>query len=144
MTITLKGVDKLNRKLRKLAILSEEEAEKALTKIGLDLQGKAQRLAPVDTGDLRGSAFTVVGKKDISKKTRADKHPKSARSSIPSAGELEAVVGFTEPYALRQHEDMELRHPRGGEAKFLETPFKENKNKYVDLIGKAISRAVKK
>lgn len=143
MSIKLEGVDKLNAKLKKIAILSEKETEKTLTVIALDLQGKAQLLAPLDTGDLRGSAFAVVGIKDVSRKTRADKHTKSVRSSVPSAGEIEAIIGFTEPYALRQHEDMGLRHPLGGEAKFLETPFKENKDKYVDLIGKAIKRAVK-
>jgi len=119
MKITLEGVDKLNHKLKRLAMFSEIAAEKELRIIMLDLQGKAQLLAPIDTGDLRGSAYAEVKK-------------------------LEGEVGFIEPYALRQHEDMSLRHPRGGQAKYLETPFKENRNKYIDMIGKAIAREMKR
>lgn len=120
MSITFEGVDKLNAKLKKLAMLSEEEAKKTLTVIALDLQGKAQMICPVgETGDLAGSAYTEING-------------------------LEAEVGFSEEYALIQHENMEYRHKPGKQAKYLENPFKENRNKYVDLIGKAISRAVKK
>ena len=119
MKITLEGLAKLNRKLERLAMSSEIAATKELRIITLDLQGKAQLLAPVDTGDLRGSAYSEVKK-------------------------LEGEVGFTEPYALRQHEDVSFRHPRGGQAKYLEQPYKENRNKYVDMVGKAIAREMKR
>lgn len=35
------------------------------------------------------------------------------------------VVGYSAPYALRVHEDLAMRHPRGGQAKFLEQPMRE-------------------
>jgi len=144
MSIKIIGLDKLMKKLAVMPKKVENATEKALTKVALDLQGKAQLRAPVDTGDLRGSAFTVVGnRQNIAINTESDKNPKSARENIPSAENMQAIVGFTEPYALRQHEDMDARHPLGGEAKFLENPYKENRSKYVDMIGKAIAREVK-
>jgi hypothetical protein len=102
-----------NRKISKV----ESYTPNALMDVGNDLQGKAQQLAPVDTGDLRGSAYTKLGKNSVE-------------------------VGFNTPYALRQHEELNYRHPRGGQAKYLEEPFKENKNKYIDHIKNSTKKAV--
>lgn len=38
------------------------------------------------------------------------------------------------PYALRQHEELGYKHPKGGQAKFLEQPFSENEQKYIDML----------
>jgi hypothetical protein len=37
-------------------------------------------------------------------------------------------------YAVRIHEDLSLNHPNGGEAKFLENAYRENSDKYLQLI----------
>lgn len=60
-------------------------------------------LTPIDTGALRRSGAV---------------YPVRAQGT-----RFSAVVGFGNEnvrYALRQHEDTSLRHPRGGQAKFLE------------------------
>lgn len=49
--------------------------------------------------------------------------------ALARAGEVTAhgdgfVISFSTPYAAKQHEDMRLRHPRGGQAKFLENELK--------------------
>jgi len=111
------GLDILNSVLRKMPNEVNRLSEKALKEVSLDLQGKSQRLAPVDLGDLRGSAYTEVKG-------------------------LNAEIGFSEPYALRQHEEVGYNHPGGGEAKYLETPYKNNLNKYIQHISKAIKKAV--
>jgi hypothetical protein len=117
MIIKIEGLDELQKILKKMPKEAEKAAMFALEKAATDLQSKAQLLAPVDMGDLRGSAFTeVVGQ--------------------------EATVGFTEPYATRQHEEVGYRHPKGGQAKYLEEPYKENMNRYIDYIGDAIRKAV--
>lgn len=36
-----------------------------------------------------------------------------------------AVVEFDQPYALRQHENLHLKHPRGGGPKFLDRAVRE-------------------
>lgn len=117
MNVTITGMNELNSALKKVTPKTEAAVKKELDLIVADLQGKAQRLAPVDTGDLRGSAYTEVDG-------------------------LIATIGFNTPYALRQHEDMENRHPKGGQAKYLEQPYKENVHKYTNEIEKAIKGAI--
>lgn len=104
------GIDAVQRNLNSMFEQIEDLIPRALTDVGLDLLGKAKLLAPIDTGDLRGTGAMNIE----SNKT--------------------AVIGFTEPYALRQHESMEFHHPLGGQAKYLEQPFKENLQRYVQHI----------
>lgn len=119
MNVKVEGLDELKKAMKNLPENAVGAVEKELKLIAADLQGKAQRLAPVKYGDLRGSAFSeVIG--------------------------LEATVGFTSPYALRQHEEMDYSHPKGGQAKYLETPYKEDADLYAKAIGKAVKKAVDK
>lgn len=119
MKIEVKGMAELQKLLKNIPKEAEKAVEKELKKITLDLQGKAKELAPVDIGDLRGSAFSEVEG-------------------------LNGVVGFKEPYALAQHENVGFIHPKGGESKYLETPYKENMNNYTNAIGAAVKKAVDK
>jgi hypothetical protein len=68
-----------------------------------DVLGEAQRIAPLDEGTLRGSASRET--------TRHGQH-------------VEVVGYFSTPYAARQHEELGWQHPKGGQAKYLEAPFK--------------------
>lgn len=120
MTIEITGLKELNAKLRQLSKIAEQEAEKELADIALDLGSKASNEAPFKTGDLRG---------DLARPQRINK--------------LSWKVGSSLPYTRRQHEHVEYRHPRGGGAKFLEKPFNANVKKYIDSIGEAISRELK-
>lgn len=54
---TVKGSKELQAKLMRMA---EIELDKAMKKATLVVQGSAKELAPVDTGDLRGSIRTKV------------------------------------------------------------------------------------
>ncbi len=60
----------------------------------------SSQLAPHEEGDLQRSG-TVT--------------------SDPADGEV--AVSFDRPYAVRQHEDMTLRHDEGRQAKYLEAPM---------------------
>ena len=117
MNVTITGITELNSALKKVTPQAETAVKHELGLIAADLQNKAGKLAPVDTGDLRGSAYTEVSG-------------------------MVATIGFVEEYAVRQHEDMENRHPKGGQAKYLETPYKENVGKYTDALKNAIKKAV--
>lgn len=94
---------------------------KAVTDATLFVQGDAVQRAPVDTGDLRGSASS-----------RFDESPTS----------IEGTTGFSASYALKVHEDMSMFHPRGGEAKFLENAFTENEAKIEKYIQDAIEEGM--
>lgn len=60
-------------------------------------------------------------------------------------------VSYSTPYAIRQHEDLTLRHPdptnpissSGRKAKFLEDPFRRNKPKIRRLSGLRIRKALR-
>lgn len=121
MKITVEGLPKLQAILKDIPIQANEAVFKELGLITQDLKGKSQRLAPKDLGDLRGSAFAEVNRTLLLK--------------------IVGTTGFTEPYALRQHEEMDYHHA-DGQAKYLETPYKENADKYANSIGKAIKKAV--
>jgi hypothetical protein len=152
--VELEGANELIAQLDFLQHQLGKNVEQLYWKIGLDLQGKAQRRAPVDTGALRGSAFTNLYRQAGSDAFTVD-------------------VGFSEKYALRQHEEIGWHHPslarqgimrsawnaaqkkkksgktfavRGyfGESKFLENPFKENIAKYINMVKHEIINTIEK
>ncbi len=91
---------------------------RALKKSALDLQGRSADEAPIDVGDLKGNAGI-----DDSKLGTDD----------------EIFVGYSLPYALRQHEELDFDHPRGGNAKYLENPFRANIKRYERFIAKSVN-----
>ena len=139
--VQLEGLDVAVKHVEFLSKAALTALETEMQIAALDLAGKASTRAPVRTGDLRGSWFAVTNKKNLLQ-ALADSDPDSSRLSLPSVGKYEIAVGFSEPYAERQHETLTFRHELGGEAKFLENPFKEMSKTYVDNIGEAIKKAV--
>jgi len=122
MNIKVDGIDELNALLKAMPSEVNVAIQKELKTAMLDLQGKAQELAPVDTGALRGSALSDA--------------------EINGLNHVGGYVSFNEPYATRQHEELEYMHPKGGEAKYLEKPLNENIQKYIARIGDKIRKAV--
>lgn len=103
----------MQRNMARLLSRVKGATREGVEDVALDLQNKAVSLAPIDTGDLRRSGYTTF-------EQTADGY----------IGE----IGFGTDYALAQHENLEYRHPRGGQAKYLEQPFKENLSRYVRHI----------
>jgi hypothetical protein len=117
ININISGIDSTIRNLSAVTNKLNRELKKSLLEVGLDLKGKSVPLAPLDTGDLRGSCtVTQQGHK--------------------------VEVGFNTPYAERQHEDMSYNHPQGGQAKYLEQPLNENEDAYVREIIDAVRRSI--
>lgn len=117
MSIEIEGLAELNAKFKELANISKETAKQELADIALDLAGKCSDAAPVDVGDLQGD---IANPREIN--------------------DLEWEVGSDLPYTRRQHEHTEYNHPKGGGAKFIERPFRENADRYIEEIGDAIMR----
>ena len=96
--------------------------DQGIDECAADLQGKSANRAPIDTGKLRESCI------------------------IEEAGEHAVFVGYskeTDDYAMVQHERLDFSHPRGGGPKYLENPFNENANRYVEHIGEKAGGAIK-
>lgn len=117
----------LDRQLKKAIRRNPELAAKKVTAIALDLAGRSARLAPVDTGDLRNNCSAEInGSTVFTNKSKCGE-------AVPAL-KLSAEIGYSLPYALRQHEELGYKHPKGGQAKFLEQPFSENEQKYIDML----------
>lgn len=112
--IEIEGLKELNAKLKILSDLAEKRADAEIADIAMDLASKASNAAPVDKGDLRREL------------------------AAPKKDGKGWKVGASLPYTRYQHEGQGFNHPRGGGPKFLEKPFRENADKYIKEIGKAI------
>ncbi|GAA3237291.1 hypothetical protein [Streptomyces lavendulae] len=67
------------------------------------------------------------------------------RSGVASVDEqtLTAAVSFDQPYAVRQHEDMSLRHDAGRTAKYLEAPMTEQAGTVAEIIAAQVRRSLR-
>jgi hypothetical protein len=130
---------------RELKAAMVEEALEALWRIGEDLGGRAQRLAPIEEGTLRGSMAVAL----IVNGTRFDGPGALAGAKAVARGtalagrpvELDVEVSFNTVYAARQHEETEWEHPLEGQAKYLEQPFREQLPRYGAVLEVAVENA---
>lgn len=53
-----------------------------------------------------------------------------------------ASVFFDTPYAARQHEEVGWRHPKGGQAKYLENTVIEERGRAQDIVAAEVRRAL--
>jgi hypothetical protein len=56
--------------------------------------------------------------------------------------ELEVAVSYDTRYAVRQHEDLTLKHDAGRKAKYLEDPLQREAGAALDIVGAEIRRAL--
>lgn len=150
----------LDRQLKKAIRRNPELAAKKVTAIACDLASLSTRLTPVETGDLKNNCVANVNGTIV-----FENSAKTGRQIMPSL-KVSAEVGYSLPYALRQHEELGYSHNKtdgkrvdrkvrfrtqdgqvheyigtstvncvaGGQAKFLEQPFAENEQKYIDML----------
>jgi hypothetical protein len=85
----------------------------------------------IDGGDLRDSIRATKARS-----TAAGRISAGIVAGGPSLERLVSEKGHREPgaYANIIHEDMTLRHPNGGQAKFIEQPALEQASKVPDRI----------
>lgn len=112
LIVRIDGVGEFQAALRKLMKKHPERLGRGLKEAGLYLQRESQKLTPVDTGDLRRSAFTRAKGKGRN---------------------VQVEVGFGQSYAIFVHEMVENNHPVG-QAKFLETPLRERQPQMTQII----------
>lgn len=64
------------------------------------------------------------------------------RSGATAQDGLHGTVSFDTPYAVRQHEDMTMRHDAGRQAKYLESAMADDADTAQRVIGEQIRRAM--
>jgi hypothetical protein len=94
-------------------------AAKAVREVAEDALTESNDRIPVDEGDLRRSGEVTA---------------------FPE--ELAAAITYDTPYAVKQHEDPTINHPRQGEHHFLEKAVEDNADRYFDYIGDRIRKAL--
>jgi hypothetical protein len=67
------------------------------------------------------------------------------RSGVASVdpAKLEGAVSYDTVYAVRQHEDLNLRHDDGRKAKYLEDPMRDEAEAVGELIAAQIRRSLR-
>jgi len=123
MIITIEGEDRLEAILAKIPAETRNAAASELQVLLAWLQNSAMNLCPVKEGTLKGSADSdaqVVG------------------------DNIEGFVSFDTEYATRQHEEMSYHHAAGTQAKYLQQPYEENIDSYIEALGRYIGEAVDK
>ena len=125
VTFELRGTPNWIRNLRKAGKGVARSAAAGVYELGNVIMADSQLRVPVDTGDLKASGFVAVPN--------------------VSGGTITSEVGYggtADDYALVQHEDTTLRHPNGGEAKYLETSINLfSGNRGLRIMGEAVRKA---
>jgi len=131
----LTGLKNVERNLNEAIEEIKGDVSEGVQDVGLDLLSESVKLAPVMTGTLRGSGYVEFNNQQIAEGTEMGTIIKNPLI-IEAIDNPSAEIGFGEEYAVKQHEEVEYNHPKGGQAKYLEEPMKNNTMKYVDLIRK--------
>lgn len=108
--IKVKGVSSIISALQKAGKDKIQAVSNGLLMGGKFLQSESQKVVPVLTGNLRGSAFT----RRIDDKTVA--------------------VGYSASYAIYVHENLDAQHKTGKQAKFLEEPARTKRSEILKVI----------
>jgi hypothetical protein len=117
---------RVNRQIRAAGRATKRE----LIEFCLQVMGLAARNAPVKDGDLRGG-FTIEINGE--RWAHSESGPSGAvntvieRTDVPDEIEEIAIYVGTAgvKYAVRQHEELGYRHPKGGGPKFLENALNQ-------------------
>lgn len=102
----------------------------------LYVAAESQQKAPVDSGDLRGSVLVELEGAKIAGGQKGGGI--SLSGSMPDSA-TSGTVSFNTPYAANQHEHTEYNHPRGGQAKYLESTLVQNKSRILHLIAEGVT-----
>ena len=130
--------------LRVASKATPDVTSKRLYAVLLDLAAESAKHAPIESGDLRNNCTAQIDGSTI----YTEQAPTGA---APAPGtKLQGTVGYSLRYAIRQHEDLTLRHDRtdgyrrpdgttynlvaGGNAKFLEGPYRAKKRQYIQYL----------
>ncbi len=108
------GMTQVLSRLRTSKLTTAVGVQRGLKKAGHFLQRKSQQVAPVDTGNLKGGAFT--------------------RNVGGTGFATDIIVGYVADYAVYVHENLQAKHKTGKQAKYLEQPARDSKNEIFGMI----------
>lgn len=105
ITVTFASKD-LERQIAKALKRNPQATVKAVNTIAIGLAGESARRAPIESGDLRNNCVAELNGEVVYE------NDKTVPAMTPPATKAEASVGYSLPYALRQHEELKYKHDR--------------------------------
>lgn len=138
----LAGLEEATQGLQEFVDNMESGGAQGLADAALYILGEAVQRAPVDNGDLRGSGYATLDGKPYARGTGPERGT-VVTGPVPEIATL-AEVGFSEKYAADQHEQVAYNHPRGGEAKYLESVVVESTDRILRTIAGKMWEEVEK
>jgi hypothetical protein len=127
----LKGLDTVVENIQAVVDKLAAKSTKGLADALLFVGTESQQRAPVDTGDLRGSLQVTLDGSPIAVGIKGSGI--TAVTPIPDKA-IKGEISYNTKYAARQHEHIEYDHPRGGQAKYLESVLVENSDRILKLM----------
>jgi len=141
VTVTVEGVDAALKRLKRMP----ESVIKAVSQtLYLEAEGimtQSKQLVPVKTGNLRASGH--VGPLNGKWSPGSWMGSSGTMSTNPKATIQLGYGGPAASYAVKVHEDLEMFHPGGGIAKYLELPVKQAMGGMSQRIVAAATQALK-
>lgn len=113
--------------------------------IGADFQWKPNRSVGRGTQAATIRGLRLAGElvlDDSNRLVPLDEGTLERSGRVTDNGVDTVAVSYDTAYAVRQHEDMNLRHPNGRQAKFLETALGKNRGKIAALVAREIRKAL--
>jgi len=104
VSVKMYGAAAMARNMKKVKKRASAAMEVGLYRMGVGIIKDAQSKVPVDTGNLKASGYVRIVREG------------SGIIDLGFVGDDSKKLD----YAIVQHEDTSLNHPKGGEAKFLE------------------------
>ncbi len=131
----LKGLNEAVENIQEAVDNLEHGSVVGLANALLYIATESQQRAPIDTGDLRGNVEVKIDGEQYAHGEKSG--GLTVNGSIPKNADIDRVVGevsYNTKYAANQHEHTEYDHPRGGQAKYLESVLVEEKDRILKLI----------
>lgn len=123
MSVKLRGVREMRRKLAEQTKRVEKALGGALFQEGTAIISESQKIVPHEFGVLERSAYVAPPQKKVQQVT--------------------VEIGYGTEYALRQHEELSWQHRGGRQAKYLEQPLSKASSGWQQRIGKRIAALLK-
>ena len=159
--MSLKGINEITKKLNKAVAHLKRTSSQGLKNAARYIADEAVKRAPIESSDLKNSVYVNLDGKRVASGQAGIAGISANVSGNPKIAE----IGFASQYAVKQHEDLSLRHDRtdgyrvpeinmrtgkpnkhagktvnyipGGQAKFLESVLVEDQDKILRCIADA-------
>ena len=131
----LKGLNEVTENIQEAVDNLEHGSVVGLANALLYIATESQQRAPIYTGDLRGSVEVKIDGEQYAHGEKSG--GVTITSTLPDTA-TKGEVSYNTKYAANQHEHTEYDHPKGGQAKYLESVLVEEKDRILKLIAEGI------